>query len=84
MDASTATQPVLGLQPGGAETAPRIAPRKFKASELPLSSAVRETIDSLTQSFKKEGAYDTIRKDVWEKFQASVGCSCHTDGEAHC
>lgn len=47
------------------------APR-FKASELPLSSATRDAIQSLARSFKKEGAYDEIRKQVWEKFKASV------------
>lgn len=47
-------------------------PRKFKASELPLPSATRAAIESLAFSFKKEGAYDTIRKQVWDKFKASV------------
>jgi hypothetical protein len=48
------------------------APRKFKASELPLPSATRNAIESLAHAFKKEGAYDAIRKQVWEKFKASV------------
>lgn len=47
-------------------------PRKFKASELPLPSATRAAIESLAFAFKKEGAYDTIRKQVWDKFKASV------------
>lgn len=46
--------------------------RKFKASELPLPSATRAAIESLAHSFKKEGAYDSIRKQVWDKFAASV------------
>lgn len=46
--------------------------RKFKASDLPLPSATRAAIESLAHSFKKEGAYDAIRKQVWEKFEASV------------
>lgn len=49
-----------------------IAPRKFKASELPLSSATRSAIDGLAHSFKKKGGYDAIRKQIWEKFEASV------------
>jgi hypothetical protein len=48
------------------------SPRKFKASELPLPSATRAAIESLAHSFKKEGAYDSIRKQVWDKFEASV------------
>jgi hypothetical protein len=48
------------------------APRKFKASDLPLPSATRAAIETLAHSFKKEGAYDSIRKSVWEKFEASV------------
>lgn len=46
--------------------------RKYKASELPLPSATRAAIESLAHSFKKEGAYDSIRKQVWDKFEASV------------
>src|ERR1700744_6181540 len=46
--------------------------RKFKASDLPLPSATRAAIESLAHSFKKEGAYDSIRKQVWDKFEASV------------
>jgi hypothetical protein len=46
--------------------------RKFKASDLPLPSATRAAIESLAHGFKKEGAYDVIRKQVWEKFEASV------------
>lgn len=49
-----------------------IAPRKFKASDLPLTSATRSAIESLAHSFKKKGGYDAIRKEVWEKFEASV------------
>ncbi|KAK4137577.1 hypothetical protein BT67DRAFT_341032, partial [Trichocladium antarcticum] len=46
-------------------------PRKFKASDLPLPSATRTAIEGLAHSFKKKGGYDTIRKQVWEKFEAS-------------
>lgn len=59
-----------------ASTAPEVpqapAPRKFKASDLPLTSATRAAIESLAHSFKKGGAYDSIRKQVWDKFEASV------------
>lgn len=52
---------------------PRVpAARKYKASDLPLPSATRAAIESLAHGFKKGGAYDTIRKQVWEKFEASV------------
>jgi hypothetical protein len=48
------------------------APKKFKASDLPLPSATRTAIEGLAHSFKKKGGYDAIRKQVWEKFEASV------------
>lgn len=48
------------------------APRKYRAADLPLPSATRAAIESLAHSFKKEGAYDTIRKQVWDSFEASV------------
>ncbi|KAL2197546.1 complex proteins associated with Set1p component shg1-domain-containing protein, partial [Corynascus similis CBS 632.67] len=46
-------------------------PRKFKASDLPLPSATRTAIEGLAHAFKKKGGYDAIRKQVWEKFEAS-------------
>ncbi|XXH00196.1 hypothetical protein Hte_006538 [Hypoxylon texense] len=48
-----------------------LAPRKFKASDLPLTSATRSAIEGLAHSFKKKGGYDAIRKQVWEKFEQS-------------
>ncbi|KAM5388595.1 hypothetical protein ACJA88_000459 [Fusarium oxysporum] len=57
--------------PLNGEKAPAPEPRKFKASDLPLPSATRAAIESLAHSFKKEGAYDSIRKQVWDKFEAS-------------
>ena len=56
----------------------RPAARKFKASDLPLPSATRGAIESLAHSFKKEGAYDSIRKQVWDTFAASVRFSATT------
>jgi hypothetical protein len=63
-------------QSGLAVSAPALVPvaRKFKASELPLTSATRSAIEGLAHTFKKKGGYDAIRKEVWEKFAASV-CS---------
>jgi hypothetical protein len=65
--ATSAEQSNLASDPGAGPS-----PRKFKASELPLPSATRAAIESLAHSFKKEGAYDSIRKQVWDKFEASV------------
>lgn len=59
-------------QSADAKAGPAAAARKFKASDLPLPSATRAAIESLAHAFKKEGAYDDIRKQVWEKFEASV------------
>lgn len=53
----------------------RMASRKYKASELPLSSATRAAVESLMNNFKKKGGYDAIRKQVWDKFEAGVSCS---------
>lgn len=47
-------------------------PRRFKASELPLTSATRTAIDGLAHAFKKKGGYDATRKQVWDTFEASV------------
>lgn len=53
--------------------APTVAhPRRFKASELPLTSATRTAIDGLAHAFKKKGGYDATRKQVWDTFEASV------------
>lgn len=58
--------------PGEPDAAAIPAARKFKASDLPLPSATRTAIEGLAHSFKKKGGYDAIRKQVWEKFEASV------------
>lgn len=47
--------------------------KKLKTSDLPLSSATRNAIEGLAHTFKKKGGYDALRKQVWEKFEASVG-----------
>lgn len=46
--------------------------KKFKLSELPISSAQRTAIDNLLYSFKKKGGFDSLRKEVWAKFNGSV------------
>ncbi len=58
----------------GADTKANGAPAasKYKASDLPLPSATSGAIESLAHAFKKEGAYDDIRRQVWDKFEASV------------
>lgn len=52
-------------------------PRRFKASELPLTSATRTAIDGLAHAFKKKGGYDATRKQVWDTFEASVRIEQH-------
>ena len=54
---------------GGLESAPR---KKFKVSELPLSSSQRAAIDGLVHTIKKKGFYDTLRKQVWAQYTESV------------
>jgi hypothetical protein len=49
--------------------------KKLKTSDLPLPSATRSAIEGLAHTFKKKGGYDALRKQVWEKFEASVS-SC--------
>ena len=69
---ATAAAKEVAADPAPKTSGVATAPRKFKASELPLPSATRNAIESLAHAFKKEGAYDAIRKQVWEKFKASV------------
>lgn len=77
MPAASAPAPTSGAPvapPIDPSAAVPVVPRSFKASELPLSSAVRSAIEGLVHTFKKKGGYDTIRKQAWEKFEASVSC----------
>ena len=46
--------------------------KKFKTSELPLSSVQRSSIDGLLHTIKKKGEYDALRKKVWSEFENSV------------
>ena len=52
---------------------PALLPRKrFKASELPLTSTQRSSIDGLLHTIKKKGEYDSLRKRVWSQLEESV------------
>ena len=52
---------------------PAMLPRKrFKASELPLTSTQRSSIDGLLHTIKKKGEYDSLRKRVWSQLEESV------------
>lgn len=42
--------------------------KKFKAEDLPITTAQRSVIDSLLHSFKKKGGFDTTRKQIWAEF----------------
>lgn len=46
--------------------------KKFKLSDLPLSTAQRQSIDSLLFSFKKKGEFDSVRRKIWDEFNNSV------------
>ncbi|KFY61931.1 hypothetical protein V496_04778 [Pseudogymnoascus sp. VKM F-4515 (FW-2607)] len=60
------------IAPTKAESSVPERPRKkIKTSELPLSSATRSAIESLSHTFKKKGNYDALRKQVWETLQTS-------------
>ena len=48
--------------------------KKFKAEDLPLTSAQNAAIDKLLQSFKKKGGFDSMRKQIWAEFNEGV---CH-------
>ena len=41
---------------------------RFTISELPLVREQRSTIDNLLLRFKKQGGYDTLRKQVWSAY----------------
>lgn len=69
---ATATMGSAEPTPVPASGVVALAPRKFKASDLPLTSATRSAIEGLTHSFKKKGGYDAIRKQIWDKFEQSV------------
>lgn len=49
------------------------ARKKLKTSDLPLASATRAAIEGLAHTFKKKGGYDSLRKQVWDDLEGSVG-----------
>ena len=53
---------------------------KFKISDLPLVKEQRTTIENLLYKFKKQGGYDTLRKQVWAAYNTSEGKQVLTDG----
>jgi hypothetical protein len=46
--------------------------RVYKASDLPLAAEQKEAVVALSQTFKKQGDYDSLRKGVLESFEAGV------------
>lgn len=46
--------------------------KKFKADDLPLTTAQHAVIDKLLHSFKKKGGFDTVRKQIWADFNDGV------------
>ncbi len=50
--------------------------KRFKTSELPLTSGQRSSIDALLHTFKKKGEFDVLRKKVWANFNDHVRLYC--------
>lgn len=50
--------------------------KKFKTSDLPLSTATKSAIDALVLTTKKKGEFDWLRKTVWGQYGESV-CFFH-------
>ena len=44
---------------------------RFKISDLPLVKDQRSAIDALLLKFKKQGGYDSLRKQVWASYNTS-------------
>ncbi|KAI5298866.1 nucleolar complex protein 14 [Ascosphaera pollenicola] len=42
--------------------------KRFKAADLPLTAAQRQSIDGLLYCFKKGGDFDAVRKKIWADF----------------
>ena len=54
--------------------APR--PKRFKVSELPISSNQKSVIDGLVHTIKKKGIYDKLRHEVLAQYNDSVSLIC--------
>jgi len=67
------TMPSKQAEAGAPARAQSVPARpRLKASDLPLSSAVRNSIDGMVHTFKKQGNYDEIRKLVMQSFTDGV------------
>ena len=76
---------MVGERPFDAVEAPELPPKKrFKVSELPLSSSQKAAIDGLLHTIKKKGLYDTVRKQVWAQYTESVSGSAQTTSIKEC
>ncbi|KAI9651820.1 MAG: hypothetical protein M1831_007570 [Alyxoria varia] len=49
--------------------------KRFKASDLPLTSTQRSTLETLLHTFKKRGEFDSLRKKVFASFDTSASKS---------
>ena len=47
-------------------------PKRFKVSELPLSSSQKSAIDGLVHTIKKSGIYDKRRHHIIAQYNESV------------
>ncbi|KIX08492.1 uncharacterized protein Z518_03148 [Rhinocladiella mackenziei CBS 650.93] len=52
---------------------------RFKISDLPLVKDKRLAIDALLLKFKKQGGYDSLRKQVWASYNTSDAKTALTD-----
>lgn len=68
--ATAAVLPLKRDSPALVDTAPR---KRFKASELPLSSTQRSAIEGLLHTFKKKGEFDALRKGIYSQYDTSPG-----------
>ncbi|KAI5299962.1 hypothetical protein KEM55_000790 [Ascosphaera atra] len=55
----------------GVELKEELQHRKYRATDLPLTAAQRQSIDSLLYRFKKGGDFDHVRKRIWADFSES-------------
>jgi COMPASS (Complex proteins associated with Set1p) component shg1 len=46
--------------------------KTFKLSDLPVAASTNAAIDSLVSTFKKQGEFDRLRKQIWAQFDTSV------------
>lgn len=74
------TMPTKQAEAGAPDTVSSVPSRtRMKASDLPLSSAVRNAIDGIVHTLKKQGNYDEIRKQVSQSFTDDVSVIVYID-----